>query len=230
MPIFGTVAGEPLDGCSDPAAAHEDLIGVACAFAKRHSGPVSAGEVRESCSELLALYRRHWEEPHDSVHVAHQDGRGFLILVFDGPGRIARLATLGLGTCRAEDGAPFHAELLFVLGGQELGEIGSSRVAAFVADVAAHLLAHSIRPLEGSLMHTTLAPWEPDSIVFDHPRGEPQDLERFDADGHAGRLVWAVPLYGSEAELVSRDGLAALDALVEDNDFSLADVRRPRLR
>ena len=198
--------------------------------ATRQSVCMSAGDARESSPELLARYRRHWGEPNESIPVAHQDGRGFRILVFRGPGKIARLATLGLAMCRAENGAPFHAELLMVLGRQELGEIGSSRVAAYLADIAGHVLAHSIQPVEGSVLHTTLAPWELDSIVFDLPRGEPSDLEHFNADGHSLRLVWAVPLYASEAELVSRDGLAALDALVADNDFSLADVQRPPLR
>jgi hypothetical protein len=169
--------------------------------------------------------------PTDVLQVAHQAARGFRILVFEGSDPVARLATLGLGTCHAGDGAPLHTELLLTLGTRELAEIGASRVTAFVADVAAHLLAQSIRPAVGSVLpHTALAPWDPDAILFDAPRGEPQDLEQFDADGHELRLVWAVPIHASEADLVVRHGLAAFDLLVEINKCSLTDVRRPPLR
>jgi hypothetical protein len=122
-------------------------------------------------------------------------------------------------------------ELLMTLGTRELAEIGSPRVTGFLADIAAHLLRHSVRPVEGSVIaRTSLAPWEADAIVFDVPRGERPDLECFEADGHTLRLVWAVPAYAAEAELVASQGIEALDRLVESSDFSLGDVRRPPLR
>jgi hypothetical protein len=121
-------------------------------------------------------------------------------------------------------------ELLLVLGREELHEIGPGRVSAFLTDIGTHLLRLSIRPIEGSVIaRTSIAPWPLDAVVFDLPRGEPEELEDFVADGRALGLMWAVPTYAKEAELVERRGIEALDALVEESDFSLADVRRPSL-
>lgn len=49
------------------------------------------------------------------------------------------------------------------------------------------------------------------------------------ADGRILRVLWAIPVYPAEAQLVQERGMDALDTLVEQSDFSLADVRRPPL-
>ena len=193
---------------------------------------VSEGAAGESDRELLDRYRKHWGMPTDVVQVAHHDGHGFRILVFAGPDAVARLVTVGLGTCPAADGAPLLHELLLAVGARELADdIAASRVTAFVGDLATYLLARSIRPAEGSVLAPRgPAPWDPDAILFDAPRGEPSELEHIQAGGHAVRLVWAVPIYPSEAALVTQHGIAALDLLVDISPFSLVDVRRPPFR
>ena len=181
--------------------------------------------------ELFDLYVGIWGHPAEDLWVQHADSaREFHVLTFVGPSAVARVVTLGLGSCPSEDGTDLGVELLLVLGKKELSEIGSDRVGAFVTDIATHLLRHSVRPMEGSVIpRTSIAPWEPDALVFDVPRGEPESLENVVADGRALRLVWAIPAYADEARLVQENGLEALDSLVEQSNFTLADVRRPSL-
>jgi hypothetical protein len=189
---------------------------------------VSEGILGEPHPELLRRYCEQWGSPTDDVPVSDGDGDGFRILVFAGAADpVVRFVTLGLGTCPAWNDASLDVELLLTLDPSEVTAIGVPAVTRFVGEIAEHLLAHAIRPVEGSVLPPIgLAPWEPKAILFDLPRGEAPELEHFRADGHPVRLVWAVPVYASEAELVARDGLAALDFLVEISQCSLAAVRR----
>ena len=181
--------------------------------------------------ELFDLYVSVWGHPAENLWVQDADTtRDFHVLAFEGRSVVARVVTLGFGSCQSDDGIELGVELLVVIGREELSEIGSDRVMAFVADIGTHLLRHSVRPNEGSVIPgTSIAPWEPDALVFDLPRGEPESLEDFVADGRALRLICAIPVYADEARLVQHSGMQALDALVEQSEFSLADVRRPSL-
>lgn len=143
---------------------------------------------------------------------------------------VARLATLGLGSCPAEDDQTIAVELLIALGVADLAALGARRVAEYLADIATHLLRFGVSPVEGSaIARTSIALWSLNAVVFDVPRGESEEFERFVADGVAVRLVWAVPVYEDEARLVERLGIEAFDELVDRAGVSLADVRRPSL-
>jgi Suppressor of fused protein (SUFU) len=180
--------------------------------------------------ELISRFVNSWGEPGECLRVEHATSRrAFAVVAFD-RSAVARVVTAGLGACLASDHAPLGVELLVVMGRPELSEIGAGRVQSFVADIGTHLLRHSVRPTEGSVVpQTSIAPWKPDALVFDTPRGEPESLERFVADGCALRLLWVIPVYEEEAALVQQNGMGALDALVERTDHSLADLRRPNL-
>lgn len=188
-------------------------------------------EAFSACPELFDLYVKLWGHPAEDLRVQHADSvREFHVLTLLAPGTVARIATLGLGSCPCDDGTDLGVELLLVVGREELGDVGTARVARFLADIGTHLLRYSVRPVEGSvILKTSIAPWAPDALAFDLPRGEPEELEKFVADGHALRVIWTVPVYADEARLVQREGMEALDALVEQGDFSLADIRRPSL-
>ena len=154
--------------------------------------------------ELFDLYVSAWGHLAENLRVQGADTvRDFHVLTSEGPSVVARVVTLGFGSCPSDDGTDLGVELLVVIGREELSAIGSDRVTGLVADIGTHLLRHSVRPGEGSVIPgTSIAPWEPDALVFDLPRGEPESLEDFVADGHALRLIWAIPLYADEARLV----------------------------
>jgi hypothetical protein len=180
---------------------------------------------------LIRTYEAAWGEPVQILRVRHASRRtDFHVCTFEPPGRVARVVTMGLSRCVAEDGRLFGVEVLFALGKLELGEIGWERVSNYLIDISVALLRHSNRPVEGStIAGSTIAPWPPHATVFDLPRGEPEHLEHMELDPLVVRLMWAIPAYPDEIELVKREGIEALDALVHANDYSLADVTRPSL-
>lgn len=182
--------------------------------------------------ELLGIYRESWGEARDDVlEVRHGDGRqSFHVATYETGGTFARVATVGLGTTLAEDGLLLAVELVMALDRAELHELGPECVELFLGNIGSHLLQHSIRPVAGSTIpETSIAPWSPDAVLFDAPRGEPEHLERFVADGVPRRLLWTIPVYREEARLVALHGIESFDALVGEHDVSLADVRRPSL-
>jgi hypothetical protein len=182
--------------------------------------------------QLLEIYRESWGEPREEVlQVSSEDGgQSFYVAIHETDGPFARVATVGLGTILAEDGLLMAVELVMALDRAELHELDPERVELFLSNIGSHLLHHSIRPLAGSTIPaTSIAPWGPDAVLFDTPRGEPEHLERFEADGVPRRLLWAIPVYREEARLVAQHGIEAFDALVSEHDVSLADVRRPNL-
>ena len=183
--------------------------------------PSSHGELHRRLADA-------WGPATGEVSISHSsDDRAFAVTTF-GSARVARLATVGLGACQASDDIALGLELMLVIGSQELAELGGERVSNFLADVSVHLLRYSVRPTEGSVIpKTSIAPWAPDALLFDNPRGEPESLEELEEDGRLIRLVWAVPIYANEAKLIEDEGVESLDDLVDRSSYSLADVLRP---
>jgi hypothetical protein len=181
--------------------------------------------------ELHARFIEAWGEPLTERRVTSPDSsQTFFALWFPGRPAVSRFVTCGLARCRAEDGSPLGLELLMVVGHPEVEDLGPARIEDYLFDLAAHLLRYSARPTAGSVMpDSTLAPWEMPAIIFDDARGEPEDLERYHADGTDARLLWAIPAFADEAQLVRDDGIDAFDRLVSASDLSLADVRRHRV-
>lgn len=191
-----------------------------------HDGAL--GPAAKAYPELVGRYVGEWGAPCAQAQLAHAANNGaFHVMAFD-HSPVARVVTVGLGACHAADAAPLGLELLVVIGRPELHEIGVGRVQDFVGDIGAHLLRFANRPTDGSVMpRTSIAPWQPDALVFDSPRGESEAIEQFVADGWPLRLVWAIPVYEEEAALVQQRGIKALDELVEQANVSLADIHRP---
>ena len=105
-------------------------------------------------------------------------------------------------------------------------------VADFMLDVMAYSLRKDVRFVVGATIpETHLAPkaWCPRALLIDEPRGEPEEM----ANQHVGmqhvKLLWLVPIYAAEQELIENQGMGALDELEGASEWSLADVRRPSL-
>lgn len=176
------------------------------------------------------LYERHWGAPGQEVGFTNRDSANAFRVIEFSSARVARIVTFGLGMCTTDDGWTIETELLFVLGRAELADIGFGAVSSYAADIAAHLLGRSIRPEVGSVIpQTSSAPWAPDAVVFDAPRGEAETIAHFQVGRRSMRILWAVPVYAAEARLVMEEGLDTFDALVEASDHSLADITRPPL-
>jgi len=179
---------------------------------------------------LQERYERTWGPAVDTVTFTKDSDpfKEFQVMAFlPHDSRVGRVATHGLSSCIASDGVRVGIELLFALSAEYL-RANWGKVRDFAADMAAHLVSHAFRPSPGSTVgNTSLAPWPPNALIFDVPRGEPEEFEHFEWDGEHCHLVWAIPAYAEEAEFVRTQGIVAFDALVDANDYSLADVFRP---
>jgi len=63
-------------------------------------------------------------------------------------------------------------------------------------------------------------------LLFDDPRGEPNELNQFYIGMQHVTLSWAVPIFGSELELIESSGIESFDTAVENAEVSLVEVRR----
>ncbi len=179
--------------------------------------------------ELFARYESVWGELGEILHYQHETlrRREFWTLTFRPPGQVARIATYGLGSVVTDESMLLACELMLAVAEQDLDEIGHRRVADFLADIAVTCINRPFRPTEGSTMLTSIAPWAPQCVLFDTPLGEPEHLEAFHADGLDLELFVVVPIHEEEMSLIRANGLEAFDALRQQSEFSLADVRRP---
>ncbi len=74
---------------------------------------------------------------------------------------------------------------------------------------------------------TTLAPdgW-PKALLFDQPCGEPEELSCFHVGAQHVNLLWVVPIYGNEYDLIKEKGIECFDEAIQEIDLSVVDVRR----
>ena len=102
----------------------------------------------------------------------------------------------------------------------------------YLFDVASYLLNTLGKQLTvgTTIPESPLAPngW-PKALLFDEPRGEPEELSCFHIGSQHVDLFWLIPIYGSEHELIKEKGLDAFDKLDETEDISLVDINRPPL-
>jgi hypothetical protein len=66
----------------------------------------------------------------------------------------------------------------------------------------------------------------PKALLFDDPRGEPNELNQFYIGMQHVTLSWIVPIFGSEYNLIKASGIESFDAAVTDAEVSLVEVRR----
>jgi hypothetical protein len=128
-----------------------------------------------------------------------------------------------------DDNTLLSCEFVLALGKAELDEIGGRRVANFLFDVGALCINQPFRPSQGTTIRASVAPWEPQCVLFDAPLAEPEHLEAFQADGITVELLAVIPIFEGEMAFIEGNGIEAFDAVARRSDFSLADVRRPSL-
>jgi len=97
-------------------------------------------------------------------------------------------------------------------------------------DVMAYSLRPEVRVASGrTIPETRLMPkaWKPRALLFDEPRGEPEDIGSVHVGLQHVELLWLVPIYGEEERLISLEGIEAFDELDQHSEWSLADPARP---
>jgi hypothetical protein len=71
--------------------------------------------------------------------------------------------------------------------------------------------------------------WKPTGLLFDEPRGEPEELEAIHIRGRHVRMVWAVPLLAAEVKCIESKGIDYFDRLADERPNSLTNLGRQSL-
>jgi hypothetical protein len=181
-------------------------------------------------SVILSAYMRAWGLPSERV-VSRRGPDQVEVYLF--PERsdplLSRFASVGVSGLEREDGTRASWELMMVL---PLGLVGASakEVSDFLLDVMAYSLRRDVVFEIGlTIPETPLMPknWKPRALLLDEPRGEPVELDHFHVGPQRVGLVWLVPIYQDERELVLNQGLDAFDEVEQRSEWSPADPGRP---
>lgn len=142
--------------------------------------------------------------------------------------QVTRIATIGLSSCKFQDDKRCNSELLMVLP-FDIADEQWDAISRYVFDISRYLintLGHNIKSAD-LLPESDLAPddW-PKALLFDDPRGEPNELNYFHIGMQHVTLSWVVPIFASEYDLIKNSGIEAFDAAIEHAESSLVEVRR----
>lgn len=184
---------------------------------------------------ILSEYMKHWEMPEFRQTMSRENER---VELYTFPGddseNVTRFSTIGLSSIRSRDSERQHsigAELMMVVP-KGVAIEQEDQIKNYLFDVASYLLNTLGKQLTvgTTIPESPLAPngW-PKALLFDEPRGEPEELSCFHIGSQHVDLFWLIPIYGSEHELIKEKGLDAFDKLDETEDISLVDINRPPL-
>jgi hypothetical protein len=142
--------------------------------------------------------------------------------------QVTRVATIGLSSCKFHDEKACNNELLMVLPfdivDDQLGSV--SQYIFEISNYIVNTLGRNIKS-EDLMAEVESAPADwPNALLFDDPRGEPNELNYFHIGMQHVTLSWVVPIFGSEHKLIKTSGIESFDAAVENSETSLVEVRR----
>jgi hypothetical protein len=157
--------------------------------------------------------------------------------------QVTRVVTIGLSSCQFNDDKYCNNELLMVLPfdvvddqweavSGYLFELSSYIVNTLGRNVKSEELISESWVSENKIAEALSsdkksAPdgW-PSALLFDDPRGEPNELNQFYIGMQHVTLSWVVPIFSSEYELIKSGGIESFDAAVTGAEISLVEVRR----
>jgi len=143
--------------------------------------------------------------------------------------QVTRVATIGLSSCKFNDYKSCNSELLMVLP-YDVADDQLEAVSQYIFDVSNYIvntLGCNIKSEDLISEGLVLAPEDwPNALLFDDPRGEPNELNHFYIGLQHVTLSWVVPIFGSEYELIKSSGIESFDAAVANAETSLVEVRR----
>ena len=187
-------------------------------------------------SIILAEYIKCWGMP-EARHIMPTNNslnkvEAVEVYVFPGEDmdQVSRVATIGLSSCKFSNGKRCNSELLLVLPYDIIDdEVGA--ISHYIFDISTHI----INSLERNLSAEEIVPehaieqvpegW-PRALLFDEPRGEPNELNNFYIGMQHVKLSWVVPIFDSEYTLIKNSGIESFDAAIHDAEVSLVEVRR----
>ncbi len=178
-------------------------------------------------SIILSSYIKHWGEP-EFRQIMSKDDKAVELYTFRGD-LIQRYATVGLSSCVLSNGAQCDTELLLAVP-SHIVEEQSEAIVNYIFDISSYLLETLGKNAEAEVVvpESPLAPsgW-PKALLFDQPCGEPEELACFHVGAQHVNLLWVVPIFGTEYDLIKTKGIESFDEAIQTIDLSVVDVRRP---
>ena len=199
-------------------------------------------------SIILAEYIKCWgipesrntiSIPQNTTKIQHADAvdnkKTFVELyVFPGEDmdQVTRIATIGLSSCKFNNDKYSNSELLMVLP-FDVVEDQLALIQHYMANILNYImtLGRTIKSeeiiSENQFIGSESVPlgW-PRALLFDEPRGEPNELNYFHIGSQHITLSWLVPIFDSEYDLIKSNGIEAFDIAVNEAEVSLVEVRR----
>lgn len=187
-------------------------------------------------SIILAEYIKCWGVPEarNTMTLKNALKKEATLEVYVFPGedmdQVSRIVTIGLSSSKFSNGKSCNSELLMVLPYDIVDdEVGS--ISDYIFDISKHL----INSLERNLSAEEIFPEQalervpeswPGALLFDEPRGEPNEINNFYIGMQHVKLSWVIPIFDSEYELIKNNGIDSFDAAINDAEVSLVEVRR----
>jgi hypothetical protein len=183
-------------------------------------------DVRRSIN--LGAYIRHWGMPEYRRVATRKTNR---IEVYSFPNNanalVYRFATVGISGIRKESGR-INKELMLALP-PDLGGATDDEVFNFMLDVSAYVVDELDMTQPPMITpETLLAPkkWRTRALLFDQARSEPEELSELAVGPDTVEVLWVIPIYNSEYELIKNSGVEAFDVLADQAGLSPADINR----
>lgn len=182
---------------------------------------------------ILSEYMKHWGMPEFRQTMAQEHE---LVELYTFPGKdtenITRFSTIGLSSNQIEgdeNKCNSGVELLMILPKFVAFE-QKEKIRNYLFDIASYVLNTLGRKLTAgtTIPESPLAPnnW-PNALLFDEPLGEAEELGCFHIGTQHVDLLWLIPIYGCEYQVIKEKGLEVFDKFVEKEDCSLIDINRP---
>jgi len=180
-------------------------------------------------SIILAEYIKCWGMP-EARNLMTNKKMPVELYVFPGEDmdQVTRVVTIGLSSCKFADDKSCNNELLMVLPFDVADDQWES-VSQYIFELSNYIVNTLGRNVKAEDLkeESDQAPeaW-PKALLFDDPRGEPNELNQFYIGIQHVTLSWVVPIFGNEYSLIKSSGIESFDAAVTDAEVSLVEVRR----
>jgi len=180
---------------------------------------------------LLSKYICHWGHPEKRLIAEKKGQRPVELYIFPGDegSKVVRFASIGISEQQGDSGEKLCSHELLLVLPSNLGGAKKSDVSDFFFDV----MAYSLRPdvtfvPERTVPETKLSPkiWRQKALLIDEPHGEADEVRSFDLGGNKVNLLWIVPIYGAEQQIINDKGVEWFDAEAEKEDLSIVDLAR----
>lgn len=140
----------------------------------------------------------------------------------------SRYATIGLSSNAFNSSQLCNYELFLCIP-YDVSTEQEESIQNFIFDICAYLIntVGRLVTYQDMIPESSLAPknW-PSAVLFDEPRGEPEELECFHVGAQYINLLWVVPIYSDEYQLIKERGIEAFDTALEKQELSVVDTRR----